>query len=88
MTQATIIIAIVVAAGGGLGAFVGAVRAFQSPVFYAAVIALIWDKLKPALLEMIAKDFSPEHVAKVLEASRTGQPMKGNRHGPRHPGER
>ena len=82
-TLALTAVVLALAAGAGLGAY----QAFQSPVFYAALINLIWDKLAPELLKLVAKDFTPEHAAKVAEAARTGQPME-SRHGPRHPGER
>lgn len=82
-TLALTAVVLAISAGAGLGAY----QAFQSPVFYAALINLIWDKLKPALIEMIAQDFTPEHAAKVAEQARTGQPME-SRHGPKHKGER
>lgn len=81
LALATVVLAL--AAGAGLGAY----RAFQSPVFYAALINLIWEKLAPELLKIIAKDFTPEHAAKVAESVRTGQPIE-SRHRPRHKGER
>ena len=82
-TLALLFVLLAVGLGGGLGAY----RAFQDPRFYALLINLIWDRLAPELLKMIAKDFTPEHAAKVAEATRTGQPIE-SRHGPRHKGER
>ena len=82
-TLALLFVLLAVGVGGGLGAY----KAFQDPRFYALLINLIWDRLAPELLKMIAKDFTPEHAAKVAEAVRTGQPIE-SRHGPRHKGER
>lgn len=82
-TLALLFVLLAVGLGGGLGAY----RAFQDPRFYALLINLIWDRLAPELLKMVAKDFTPEHAAKVAEATRTGQPIK-SRYGPRHKGER
>ncbi len=82
-TLALLFVLLAVGLGGGLGAY----RAFQDPRFYALLINLIWDRLAPELLKMIAKDFTPEHAAKVAEATRTGQPIE-SRYGPRHKGER
>jgi len=65
---------------GGFG--YGAFRAAQSPVFYAAVISLLWEKIKPAIFEAIAKDFSPEWREKVQDAARRGEdipPRVGHR---------
>lgn len=83
ITLALLFVLLAVGVGGGLGAY----RAFQDPRFYSLLINLIWDRLAPELVKMIAKDFTPEHIAKVAEAARTGQPIE-SRHGPRHPGER
>jgi hypothetical protein len=55
--------AVALALLGGLG--FGAWRAAQDPRFYAAIIALVWDKLGPELAKAIAKDFSPEWAEKV-----------------------
>lgn len=84
ITLALLFVLLAVGVGGGLGAY----RAFQDPRFYALLVDLLWDRLAPELLKLVAKDFTPEHAAKVAEAVRTGQPIKGSRHGPRHPGER
>lgn len=79
-TAALIGIALAIAAGAGLGAY----RAAQSPVFYAAVIALLWDKLKPALVEAIMKDFTPERAQEVADAVRQGRdPEWKGQHGHR-----
>lgn len=81
-TAALIGIALAIAAGAGLGAY----RAAQSPVFYAAVVALLWDKLKPALVEAIMKDFTPERAQEVADAVRQAQdPEWRGKHG--HAGE-
>lgn len=82
ITLALLFVLLAVGVGGGLGAY----KAFQDPRFYALLINLIWERLAPELLKMIAKDFTPEHAAKVAESARTGQPIE-SRHGPRHPGE-
>lgn len=81
-TAALIGIALAIAAGAGLGAY----RAAQSPAFYAAVVALLWDKLKPALVEAILKDYSPERAKEVADAVRQAQdPEWRGKHG--HAGE-
>lgn len=84
ITLALIIVVGALAVGAGLGAY----RAFQSPAFYSAIILLIWDRLRPAILEMVAKDFSPEHVKKVREAARRAEEIENSRIGPRHPNEK
>jgi len=83
VTLALLTVLLAVAIGGGFGAY----RAFQDPRFYALLIDMLWDRLAPELLKLVAKDFTPEHAAKVAEAARTGQDME-SRHGPRHKGER
>lgn len=81
-TAALIGIALAIAAGAGLGAY----RAAQSPAFYAAIVALLWDKLKPALVEAILKDYSPEWAKEVADAVRQAQdPEWRGKHG--HAGE-
>lgn len=69
MTGATLALS-AIAAALALGAGLGAYRAAQSPAFYAAVVALLWDKLKPALVEAIMRDFSPERAQEVADAVR------------------
>ena len=66
-------IALAIAAGAGLGAY----RAAQSPAFYAAIVALLWDKLKPALVEAILKDYSPEAGQIVADAVRRPRTPSG-----------
>ena len=79
-TAALIGIALAIAAGAGLGAY----RAAQSPAFYAAIVALLWDKLKPALVEAILKDYSPERAKEVADAVRQAQdPEWRGKHGHR-----
>lgn len=81
-TAALIGIALAIAAGAGLGAY----RAAQSPAFYAAIVALLWDKLKPALVEAIMKDFTPERAQEVADAVRQAKdPDWRGKHG--HAGE-
>lgn len=83
---ATLALAAVVAALA-LGAGLGAYRAAQSPAFYAAIIAMLWDKLKPALVEAIMKDFTPERAQEVADAVRQGRdPDWRGKHG--HAGEK
>ena len=75
-------------AGGALfvAAALSVFWAFRSPDFVAGLAAIgaaaVWKALSPAL----ARDFSPEHAAKVREATRRGEPLP-SRIGPRHPGE-
>ena len=75
-------------AGGLLfvAAAVSVFWAFQSPDFVAGLAAIaaaaIWRAVSPAL----ARDFSPQHAAKVREATRRNEPLS-SRTGPRHPGE-
>jgi len=59
----------------------------SSATFWYGFGKLLLADLWPALQAIVAKDFTPEHAAKVAEQARTGQPME-SRHGPRHPGER
>ena len=84
MIEVAVAVLLVTATAGGLA--LGAYRAAQDPRFYAAVIKLLWDKIKPVLLEALLRDFSPENVEKVRREARTNQPVQ-RRHGPKHPGE-
>ena len=70
---------------GGLG--FGAYRAAQSPAFYAAVVAALWDRIGPEIMKSIAKDFSPDWAEKVRDAARRGELDGLGRGGKRHPGE-
>jgi len=82
---ATLALAAVVAALA-LGAGLGAYRAAQSPAFYAAIIALLWDKLKPAIVEAVMRDFTPERAKEVSDAVRQAKdPDWRGKHG--HAGE-
>ena len=75
-------------AGGALfvAAALSVFWAFRSPDFVAGLAAIgaaaIWKAVSPAL----APDFSPQHAAKVRQATRRNEPMPG-RTGLRHPGE-
>jgi len=59
----------------------------QSPRFWWGMGLLVWEQLKPGLLAALARDFTPEHAAKVAAATRRGEDFPG-RVGHGHRGER